>query len=672
MAKQIEKYADTTRSDPRWAAVMNRDSTADGKFYYAVKTTGIYCRPSCGSRTPRPENVSFFSTTTEAERAGFRPCKRCKPHQRSLGDQHADMVASLCRQIELAETPPNLKKLAETARMSTFHLHRVFKAVTGVTPKAYAVANRARKVREELVRGGSVTDAIYEAGYNSNGRFYEESNRVLGMTPKSFQAGGADVVIRFAVGECSLGAILVAASERGVCAILMGDDPDALARELQDRFPRAEVVGNDTEFEQLVAKVVGFVEMPKLGLDLPLDIRGTAFQQRVWQALREIPSGLTVSYSEIAQRIGAPKAVRAVAGACAANVLAVAIPCHRVVRNDGSLSGYRWGVDRKRVLLEREAGGRPMCAELPSRCHENQHSATQLSCSILLPENFRPLDILAFHRRDSQELSERVGDGTMEKGMIWGDAPACLAIRFHHGQAIATLDIDGHVVEDCQLDFERMVRRMLGLTQEIEAFEDRYRSHPLLGPLIARQPGLRVPLAATPFEALTWAVTGQQISVSAAVSLRRKLIGATNIHHSGGLLCYPEARQILGLTEETLRQAGFSTTKAKTLLVLSSLVADDKISLDAWAETNPVDVIRSQLEAVRGIGPWTVNYALLRGFGWLDGSLHGDAAVRRGLQTLFDSPEKISEENAEAWLAQFSPWRALVGAHIWAAQSPEG
>ena len=295
----------------------------------------------------------------------------------------------------------------------------------------------------------------------------------------------------------------------------------------------------------------------------------------------------------------------------------------------------------------------------------------QLSCSISLPAAFRPADILAFHRRDPQEISERVGDASLDKGMVWGRSPACLSIRFQRRRASATLVIDSHVIEDRQVDFERMVRRMLGLAQEIEVFEEQYRGHPQLGPLIARQPGLRVPAAATPFEALTWAVTGQQISVSAAVSLRRKLIEATNIHHSGGLLCYPEAHQILGLTEETLRQSGFSTTKTKTLLTLSSLVANDKLPLDAWAETIPVDIIQSQLEAVRGIGPWTVNYALLRGFGWLDGSLHGDAAVRRGLQTLLESPEKIGEEKAKTWLAQFSPWRALIGAHLWATQSPK-
>ena len=240
--------------------------------------------------------------------------------------------------------------------MSRFHLHRVFKAVTGLTPKAYAAAHRARRVRGELARGdGRVTDAIYDAGYNSNGRFYAESNGVLGMTPSRFRAGGADTAIRFAIGQCSLGAILVAASDVGVCAILLGDDPEALARDLQDRFPRAQLVGGDVAFEQRVAQVVGLIEAPRLGHDLPLDVRGTAFQQRVWQALRQIPPGETASYRDIAERIGAPTSMRAVAQACGANALAVAIPCHRVVRQDGALSGYRWGVERKRALLAREA-----------------------------------------------------------------------------------------------------------------------------------------------------------------------------------------------------------------------------------------------------------------------------------------------------------------------------
>ena len=267
------------------------------------------------------------------------------------------MVADLCRLIENAERAPSLQELANHAGLSTYHLHRVFKTVTGLTPGEYASARRAGRVRAELAHSATVTEAIYGAGYNTGSRFYEQSNQLLGMTPTRFRAGGAGMEIRFAVGECSLGSILVAASERGVCAILMGDDPDALARDLQDRFQRADLIGGDAGFEQFVAQVVGFVEAPGRGLDLPLDVRGTAFQQRVWQALREIPAGATASYSEIARRIGAPQAVRAVAGACAANALAVAIPCHRVVRNDGGLAGYRWGVERKRALLDREVQG---------------------------------------------------------------------------------------------------------------------------------------------------------------------------------------------------------------------------------------------------------------------------------------------------------------------------
>ena len=355
MSTKTETHASATVTDPRWAAVVTRDPQADGKFFYSVRTTGVYCRPSCAARNARPENVAFHPTAEDAERAGFRPCKRCKPDQPPLAEQQAAQVAELCRLIERAEQAPRLEELADHAGLSVYHLHRVFKAVTGLTPKGYAAAHRAQRVRAELNRSSTVTEAIYGAGYNSNGRFYESSNGVLGMTPTNYRAGGVNTEIRFAVGECSLGSILVAASDRGVCAILMGDDPDALARDLQDRFPRARLIGDDEQFERLVAKVVGCVEAPGLGLDLPLDVRGTAFQQRVWQALREVPAGATVSYTDLAQRIGAPKSVRAVAQACAANPLAVVIPCHRVVRRDGALSGYRWGVERKRALIEREA-----------------------------------------------------------------------------------------------------------------------------------------------------------------------------------------------------------------------------------------------------------------------------------------------------------------------------
>jgi AraC family transcriptional regulator, regulatory protein of adaptative response / methylated-DNA-[protein]-cysteine methyltransferase len=348
--------AQATERDPRWAAVVARDPGADGRFWYSVKTTGVYCRPSCAARHARPENVSFHATRVDAEQAGFRPCKRCRPDQPGLSEQHAAKVAEACRLIETAEQLPNLATLATQAGISPWHFHRVFKAVTGLTPKAYAHAHRARRVREELARSDTVTAAVYDAGYNSNGRFYAESNEVLGMTPGNYRAGGTNTAIRFAVGECSLGSILVATSDRGICSILIGDDPDALSRDLQDRFPKAELIGGDAAFEKLVAEVVGFVEAPGVGLDLPLDVRGTAFQQRVWNALREIPAGSTASYSEIAHRIGAPKSARAVAQACASNTLAVAIPCHRVVRNDGGLSGYRWGVERKRTLLARETG----------------------------------------------------------------------------------------------------------------------------------------------------------------------------------------------------------------------------------------------------------------------------------------------------------------------------
>ena len=350
-----EILATATVNDTRWASVVARDPSADGNFVYSVKTTGVYCRPSCAARTARPENVQFHADCADAERAGFRPCKRCKPDQPSLVEQHAAKVVEICRLIESAENVPNLDELARRAGLSTYHFHRVFKATTGLTPRAYAAAHRARRVRTELDQGGTVTDAIFGTGYNSGGRFYEESNGVLGMTPSNYRAGGASTEIRFAVGECSLGSILVAASERGVCAILLGDDPDALARDLQDRFPRAILIGGDEAFEEIVAKVVGFVEAPGLGLDLPLDVRGTAFQQRVWQALAKIPAGSTASYTELAKRIGSPKSVRAVAHACAANAIAVAIPCHRVVRSDGTLSGYRWGVERKRALLEKES-----------------------------------------------------------------------------------------------------------------------------------------------------------------------------------------------------------------------------------------------------------------------------------------------------------------------------
>ena len=323
--------------DPRWARVVARDKSADGLFWYSVATTGIYCRPSCPSRPANPKNVGFFDTTTAAEA------------------ENAAVIAKACRAIGEADQAPSLAELAEAADLSPSYFHPLFKDVADVAPRGYAAACRATRVREELGRTAEVTEAMHSAGSNSNGRFYSPSADMLGMPPSRYRSGGAQEELRFAIGQCSLGAILVASSAKGVAAILIGDDPDALAQDLRDRFPHAHLIGGDEAFETLVAQVVGLVEAPHIGLALPLDVRGTAFQQRVWQALQEIPPGETATYTGIAARIGAPKAVRAVAGACAANALAVAIPCHRVVRHDGALSGYRWGVERKRELLAREA-----------------------------------------------------------------------------------------------------------------------------------------------------------------------------------------------------------------------------------------------------------------------------------------------------------------------------
>lgn len=341
--------------DQRWAAVQARDPAADGQFVYAVRTTGVYCQPSSATRLPKRENVEFFDSAQDAEAAGYRYSRRLHGDQTSAAAERAAIVARACRLIETSETQPSLEQLAAEVGKSPFHFHRLFKAETGLTPKAYSSAYRARRLREELSSPDtSITSAIYDSGFNSNSRFYEASEQLLGMRARDYRAGGAGAIIRFAVGQCSLGAILVAQSQRGICAILLSEDPEQLVRDLQDQFPKAEIIGSDGYFEQLIAQVVGFIETPSIGLHLPLDVQGTAFQERVWRALCEIPPGTTVSYTEIAERIGSPKAVRAVAQACANNHIAVAIPCHRVVRRDGDLAGYRWGIDRKRELLRRE------------------------------------------------------------------------------------------------------------------------------------------------------------------------------------------------------------------------------------------------------------------------------------------------------------------------------
>lgn len=342
----------------RWRAVTGRDRRADGVFYYSVATTGIYCRPSCASRLALRENVRFHDSCADAERAGFRPCKRCRPEGAAPRHVRAALVAAACRAIELAgpEAAPDLGALATSSGLSRFHFHRLFKSVAGCTPREYAAGLRAGRLRGGLRESRSVTEAFYGAGFNSSGRFYAQSASLLGMTPRDFRAGGRGAAIRFAIARCSLGNILVASTDKGVCAISLGEDPEKLARELQDRFPNAALSGGDKDFARRVAAAVGLVETPGAGFDLPLDLRGTAFQIRVWRTLRQIPPGETASYADIARRIGQPKSARAVARACAANNLVVAIPCHRVVRLNGDPGGYRWGVERKRTLLARERG----------------------------------------------------------------------------------------------------------------------------------------------------------------------------------------------------------------------------------------------------------------------------------------------------------------------------
>jgi AraC family transcriptional regulator of adaptative response/methylated-DNA-[protein]-cysteine methyltransferase len=343
--------------EARLAAIRARDRAADGHFFYSVKTTGVFCRPSCAARPALASNIAFHLSVEDARAAGFRPCKRCRPDQIDQMDATLAKIQQACRIIDETESPPSLNDLADQVGLSPFHFHRLFKAAIGITPKAYADARRAQKMRDELAKANTITTAIYDSGFNSSGRFYAQADSILGMAPRQYRKGGHNATIRFAIGQTSLGLVLVAMTEKGVCAILLGDDPIALADDLERRFPKAKLVADDSDYAQTIAAVINMVETPAKRPDLALDISGTAFQQKVWQALQAIPAGETRSYADIAAAIDAPKSARAVAQACANNHLAIIIPCHRVVRGDGALSGYRWGVDRKRALLEREGLG---------------------------------------------------------------------------------------------------------------------------------------------------------------------------------------------------------------------------------------------------------------------------------------------------------------------------
>jgi AraC family transcriptional regulator, regulatory protein of adaptative response / methylated-DNA-[protein]-cysteine methyltransferase len=344
-------------SDPRWQAFARRDKRAEGQFVAAVITTGIYCRPGCPARLPRRENVRFFANSAEAERAGFRPCKRCRPDAASIEERLNRAVQEACAQIEAADGTPDFGGIAHAAGFSRPHFDRTFKRIVGVTPGAYFKSLREGRAVAALKAGARVTEAIYDAGYGSASRFYETLVPKLGLRPSAYARAGEGEIIRFAVGQCSLGSILVAATAKGVCAIELGDDPQVLVKELQARFRNATLTGADAGFEEIVAAAVGMAEDPARGLGLPLHVRGTTFQLKVWEALRAIPPGETATYTEVAAMAGVPGAVRAVGSAAGSNKIAVAIPCHRVIRTGGALSGYRWGVERKAALLARERKG---------------------------------------------------------------------------------------------------------------------------------------------------------------------------------------------------------------------------------------------------------------------------------------------------------------------------
>jgi AraC family transcriptional regulator of adaptative response/methylated-DNA-[protein]-cysteine methyltransferase len=339
----------------RWQAVVRRDTQASDRFVYAVLSTGIYCRPGCPSRLPRRENVRFFAVGDEAEAEGFRPCKRCQPRAPATQSAPLQAVSRACDMLRESGGNVTLADLARAAGLSMFHFLRLFRQVVGVTPKQYAIAQRRKLVHEQLKGAETVTDAMYAAGFTSSSRFYDGSVETLGMTPSTYRDGGRGTSIRYALTPCYLGWVLVAATDRGICTIDLGDSQDELAARLRSRFPHAQIIDGDADFASWIGQVVAFLETPSRGLALPLDVQGTAFQHRVWQQLRTVPAGTTTTYAGVAEAIGAPGAARAVAQACAHNALAVAIPCHRVLRTDGELGGYRWGLERKRKLVAREA-----------------------------------------------------------------------------------------------------------------------------------------------------------------------------------------------------------------------------------------------------------------------------------------------------------------------------
>src|SRR6201997_2868553 len=340
--------------DQCWAALERRDAGADGKFLYGVRTTGVYCRPGCASRLPLRKNTLFFETRAEAEAAGLRACKRCRPADGSTASRHIAAIEKACALLQKSETMPSLAELADAAGISPFHFHRVFKQITGATPRDYARTHRLGRLADKLDAGQPVTEAIYASGFGASSRAYESAPAALGMTPGARRRGGIGQTIRFVTVETPLGWALVAATERGICMTALAGDRDSLIAALSQPFPAADMSAEDAGLKAWADRIVGFITAPDRNLDLPLDIQGTAFQARVWRALQKIPLGQTARYFENADRPRPPKAGRPVAQACAANKLALIVPCHRVIRSDGDLGGYRWGLERKRALLARE------------------------------------------------------------------------------------------------------------------------------------------------------------------------------------------------------------------------------------------------------------------------------------------------------------------------------
>ncbi|MBJ3777277.1 bifunctional DNA-binding transcriptional regulator/O6-methylguanine-DNA methyltransferase Ada [Acuticoccus mangrovi] len=350
----MSEVMESTEDEARWVAVCTRSADADGAFVYAVGTTGVYCRPSCPARRPLRRNVHFFALTAEARAAGYRACKRCRPDEMSSAQTKALAVEAACRTIEAADVPPTLAAIAAAAGMSQHHFHRTFKAHTGLTPKAYADAARVRRTTAALGAGETPTAAAFGSGFGSLSRFYDAAAECLGMSPSALRAGGKGEVIVVAQAPSSLGVVTAAFSRRGIAAVRLTDDFVEGRAGIETLYPHALVVDGGEDFRALVEEIVAVVEEPRLAEELPLDIRGTAFEERVWAALRRIPVGTTATYGEIAAALGRPTAHRAVARACAMNKIAILIPCHRVVRSDGTLAGYRWGVARKEALLRRE------------------------------------------------------------------------------------------------------------------------------------------------------------------------------------------------------------------------------------------------------------------------------------------------------------------------------